>query len=540
MSRHEVDLEFDVPEEPSARMAFDMLLWQLPRIPRLSNVSKPPRWDYARHWIPFATRPLVRHVRPGTADFVVTEGDIPPPGFETNWHLGAVSLVAHPETRRLVQDSEGRFSTVEDWEALPAGAEPLGFVGTVPFPMLHALEVRRLASGVEVLTAGTDDPLLAATEPVTTLGFIEPYPIAPRQPPPPSRPWTFVTLRRRLDAEGWRHRYLIGDDAHPTDVRLGAVRRFGGPEYIELRRGPWGGIETERLPERRSRASLGLPKWVLAPARWSGAGRWRRIEATSDRLRAVRERPWTRAGAQAADEHLGWLRAEPGPGWVALYRATHPVTGDQYVTRSELEARDMGYRVDGVLGYVGDRDVDRVPGPREIPWASRFGWLRRYVEQPAPPLSARRRNGNAAPSVNRAALLSRAASGLATLDLEPGGTRTLVERPEARRAVAVAVSGSDAALLALACPSLEAWALAHEDAVVVLRAAAVGEAVDPEALRAELAEDHDAVAVLVPGTVLEPGADPFAEDRPGVLAPDADAAFRARFDQVARWVATLG
>ncbi len=65
--------------------------------------------------------------------------------------------------------------------------------------------------------------------------------------------------------------------------------------------------------------------------------------------------------------------------------ATHPATGDQLVTRSEWEASDLGYEVDGVLGYAYDPPVDlgeRTGGPAEIPWGSRLGRVRRRTGGP--------------------------------------------------------------------------------------------------------------------------------------------------------------
>ncbi|MEJ7893293.1 MAG: hypothetical protein WKF94_11705 [Solirubrobacteraceae bacterium] len=52
------------------------------------------------------------------------------------------------------------------------------------------------------------------------------------------------------------------------------------------------------------------------------------------------------------------------------------------MTRSELEATDLGYVVDGILGYVLLRLGQHygLPAPPEIPWGSRFGQRRRYAE----------------------------------------------------------------------------------------------------------------------------------------------------------------
>ena len=85
------------------------------------------------------------------------------------------------------------------------------------------------------------------------------------------------------------------------------------------------------------------------------------------------------------EQPLGWLRTEPAYGWSPLFSATHPALADQFVTRSEIEATDLGYRVDGVLGYVCDVSADP---PREVPgeilWTSRFGRRRRVTEGHAP------------------------------------------------------------------------------------------------------------------------------------------------------------
>jgi hypothetical protein len=83
-------------------------------------------------------------------------------------------------------------------------------------------------------------------------------------------------------------------------------------------------------------------------------------------------------------EILGYLKRDPATGWSGLFSAVHPALGDQYVTRSELEAIDMGYAIEGILGYVIDRFANRgrdVP-LAEVKWASHFGQRRRYVEGP--------------------------------------------------------------------------------------------------------------------------------------------------------------
>jgi hypothetical protein len=56
------------------------------------------------------------------------------------------------------------------------------------------------------------------------------------------------------------------------------------------------------------------------------------------------------------------------------------VLGDQYVGRSELEANDLGFRIDGVLGYICDVGADQPVRPADVLWGSRFGRGRRTVE----------------------------------------------------------------------------------------------------------------------------------------------------------------
>jgi hypothetical protein len=61
---------------------------------------------------------------------------------------------------------------------------------------------------------------------------------------------------------------------------------------------------------------------------------------------------------------------------VPLYSATHPVTGDQLLSRHPVEALAMGYADLRTLGYLlpaapvtGTLEWRR----RAVPWASRFG-----------------------------------------------------------------------------------------------------------------------------------------------------------------------
>ena len=106
--------------------------------------------------------------------------------------------------------------------------------------------------------------------------------------------------------------------------------------------------------------------------------------ATGTRARRLLRSQTARAGhvPSRGQQTLGWLRRRPATGYSPLFSATHPVSGDQFLTRSELEATDLGYSVDGVLGYIFDAGVDHssVLEATTVLWGARFGQGRRYVE----------------------------------------------------------------------------------------------------------------------------------------------------------------
>jgi hypothetical protein len=93
-----------------------------------------------------------------------------------------------------------------------------------------------------------------------------------------------------------------------------------------------------------------------------------------------------RHGARDGDVKPGVLVAYghsgPGPGRVPLYRARHPATGDQLLTRYSLEAQDMGYVDITLLAWINDRaPVTAESGLRRlpVPWASRYGLEARWA-----------------------------------------------------------------------------------------------------------------------------------------------------------------
>jgi hypothetical protein len=256
--------------------------------------------------------------------------------------------------------------------------------------MMDVLEVRRVRhTGQLVLSSGDSDPLREDTDPVAALGFIEAFPILPKrvlgEPPPPRNLTRLVRVTR---GDEWRHHYTTvagrpGEPGPPSALVLGSLWTIPAPGFVEMRRRPDGRLASDLLvPSSVSAAELArsAPRWVAAPLTWSRRPHAWALRATASRARHATRTVARPASQPAAAAVLGHLRATAAPGYSALFSARHPVLGDQFLTRSELEATDLGYRVEGVLGHIGDVGADRHAGPQEILWGSRFGRGRRYEE----------------------------------------------------------------------------------------------------------------------------------------------------------------
>ncbi len=361
--------------------------WEAPRLPGLDHTSMR-RWATSATWIPPDTQLLVRHRSLDGKRRLVTNSRYPPQGFEIEYDLGLVHSFAQPGTRRLITTRSRYFCTPFEG-VLEDGFEGLGYFEESPLPMLDALELRRdPANGEEVLVAGVDDPLYSTALPIDVLGFIESYPINPRHPPQGKvQDWNVETLFRLTDTVRWRHLYSAGKNHTPGSVALGGLWARPGRGLTALHRSANGRMTSDLLSrestaERRLRTKL---RWAAAPLSWpEGRPRSWAARAALSRVRILADRGASDdlAYTSSPASLLGYVRQGPSAGWSPLFSATHPALPDQYVTRSELEATDMGYEVDGVLGYVLDRWADRSRDrlPAEIKWASRFGQPRRYVE----------------------------------------------------------------------------------------------------------------------------------------------------------------
>ena len=342
------------------------------------------RWEAAASWNPPETVPLCRHRALDGDDWIVTNSRQSPGGYRLEFDLGVIHRYAFPGTRRLVGDGEA-FTLTDDENELTGGRQALGYVEQAPLPMLNVLELRRMPdSGKHVLVAGPDDPLFNWAEAVSTLGWIEAFPILPRHVPLHVGPWGAVALRRYVD--GWRHRYRTGErNGEAESVALGSLLREPGDALVELRVRADGRVETElATPSRASADPLLAARWMCAPLVWDAPPppRWAQRAVGSRARHLMRSRTRSRAMGRRGHETLGWLRRAAATGYSPLFSATHPVTGDQFLTRSQLEATELGYRIDGVLGYVFDAGTDHPEAlaATEVMCGSRFGKRRRYAE----------------------------------------------------------------------------------------------------------------------------------------------------------------
>jgi hypothetical protein len=394
-----MELGFVPAEDEGERTIQRLSAWEAPRLPGIKRASMR-RWIGGPTWVPHTSQPLVRHRSLDGSRRVVSNDRTPPNDFVIEYDLGLTHAFAQPGTQRLITaepDESGdpmgltvqtgqRYFRTPFEGILDSGYTGLGYIEEAPLPMLDALELRRdLITGDEVLVAGADDPLYDTAEPLATLGFVESYPIQPRHPPGQPIDWGLITLQRSTDPVRWRHRYSVSDKPVPETVSLGGLWTRPGSSLIPLHLCADGTLTSELLPTARLVSpSLGASlRWAAAPLGWpEGRPRAWAARATASRLSRLRAERLQASPAASSRVLLGYLRHEPSPGWGPLFSAVHPALPDQYVTRSELEATDMGYRVEGVLGYVLDRCADRSRDalPAEVKWGSRFGQRRRYVE----------------------------------------------------------------------------------------------------------------------------------------------------------------
>jgi hypothetical protein len=169
-------------------------------------------------------------------------------------------------------------------------------------------------------------------------------------------PWAVVSLRRQVDARGWRHSYSVGAvDEGPDDGAVGSLGRYAGPGMIALQLRPDGRLDSDLcVPGRASRDPRKIARWIAEPLRGTGNQSGGRPGGVSSRVRHLALHHRDRRLAGDDGETLGYLCRENIPGCSTLYSTIHPVTGDQLVTRFPQEAIEAGYVMDGILGAIFD------------------------------------------------------------------------------------------------------------------------------------------------------------------------------------------
>lgn len=357
-----------------------------------------PRWSDTHNWVPACSAPLLRSQCFGFEEWTVTSTTAPPDGFQPEYYLGIVHLRSLQGTNRLTRDADLGYKTVAVGAEPTADdmAESLGYVEQVAFSMLEPLLLcRHIVTGAAIPICGETDPLRERVHwpPLSVLGYIDRYPIAPHQAPtsPPTRAW-LRGLLRAVDLDARAHRVAFGTAlALRCPWELGAALDrdpgTGIPVWIDS----GGRLHTDKYAPTRLPYDLRRTlTWVGASARWIGFGQRKARAKTAARrgveaLRHTVTRPGMPAPMSHQREPDGWLLAEPGPDRYLLYSAIHPVTADQLVTRDPSEARELGYGPVHRLGYA--LASAPVTGTLQrpdlsVPWGSRFGAALTRSEDP--------------------------------------------------------------------------------------------------------------------------------------------------------------
>jgi hypothetical protein len=280
--------------------------------------------------------------------------------------------------------AEGTYRAVprEDWDSIPADALEIGYVEEAPLPGFDslALAVHR-SSGEHILVALPDDPLLPIVDVIEHLGFMDAFPLRPRETAAAARPLGLVGLTKAIDYRGRRHRYAIG--ANPAGQPQAEV---GGLAESALQGSTPVWIADDYLVTSKYRPPMSKPGAVAA-ARWTvEPALWRGIAPPSSRLRAVTRRSAKsvasrvqlgRGSVDPSGDPSGWIFDSARPGLVPLYAAHHSVTGDQLLADSEAEIARLGYVDVQLLGFMSPAALPPRkgpdPGPQLVPWARRAG-----------------------------------------------------------------------------------------------------------------------------------------------------------------------
>jgi glycosyltransferase involved in cell wall biosynthesis len=340
-----------------------------------------PRWDLTPTWLPPLSTIGIRYRERIGERRVIGTGEVPA-GFHLEHFLGALRSTGVQGTTKIVR-IDGTYQAIprDQWGATPPQATVIGYAEEAPLPGFDALALAvHRASGQHILVTLPDDPILEAVDVIGHLGFMDPFPLRPREIPVAERPLGLVGLVKSVDHAARRHRYAIG--ARPEGE---LISELGGLAESSLQGSipTWiadGYVVTERYrPPMRKPGAVAAVRWSAEPVVWQG------IASTSARLKAMARRSGEsvlsriRLGGETAGpsgEPSGWLLESARPGLVPLYASHHPVTGDQLLSRSLQDAAQMGYVDPQLLGFMSlaapqTGDLGHRGSP--VAWARRLG-----------------------------------------------------------------------------------------------------------------------------------------------------------------------
>jgi glycosyltransferase involved in cell wall biosynthesis/GT2 family glycosyltransferase len=327
-----------------------------------------------RRWVPPQSRLLCRHIDQRSGRYQFSNDPVAPPGLALDLIIGCVRDLSFTGTESLMLDAELGFRL-----GVNVGhdaRELLGFIEQVHLPLLDPLLMgRHRATGQPVLASGDGDPLVAQLEQPVQIGYVEGYPVKPRQPPRHDVAHGLVGLVRTVDRAARRHRYGAGHVPNGELAgELGALLIERSNDVEPLLIGSDGRLQIDRKLVDRPSLQTAV-RWAAAPVSWSGNA--------VPRLRAVARRALdcglqlapSRAPA-CAPSPAGYVLQSPTAWTVPLYQSDHPVLDDQLLSTSEAEPRQFGYVNVRLLGYLVARPLvtDRLGIIRGgVPWAKNFG-----------------------------------------------------------------------------------------------------------------------------------------------------------------------
>ena len=316
-----------------------------------------PRWGLTPTWIAPLSTVLMRYKERIGERRIVNPGE-PPPAFHLEHFLGAVRSTGVPGTKMLIATGDTyRALPREEWRELPDDAITLGYLEEAPLPGLESLALGfHRPTGEHVLVALPEDSLLAAVDVIEVLGFVDPFPLRPRETPAAERALGLVGLLKTADLAARRHRYAVGGFPVGEPIgELGGLAESGLQGSVPV----WvvdDYVVTDRYrPPRRKPAAAAAVRWTAEPIAWSDLGSpTARLKVMLRRsAESVRSRSRLGRGSAAPEgDPQAWLFERAQPGLQPLYASHHPVTGDQLLTRAVQDAVEMGYEDVQLLGFM--------------------------------------------------------------------------------------------------------------------------------------------------------------------------------------------